>query len=29
MGMKQQYREDVMGNVLKRIDRAHLFLPVE
>lgn len=29
MGMKQQYRDEVMGNVLKKIDRAQLFLPVK
>lgn len=29
MGMKKQYREEVMENVLKRIDKAHLFMPVK
>ncbi len=28
MGMKQEYREEVMENVLKRIKSAQLFLPV-
>lgn len=29
MGMKQQYREEVMENVLKKIERVQLFLPVK
>lgn len=29
IGMKEQYREEVMKNVLKRIDKEHLFMPVK
>ena len=29
MGMKQEYREEVMENVLKRIERTQLFTPVK
>ncbi len=29
LGMKQQYREEVMENVLRMTDRIHLFMPVK